>query len=155
MEEACTSRTMKDTRRSLVNFLDLVRLYSQEQVEYLPILQTTSNHKPYDVRSDVLVEQLRNLGPNAHKWLHEMLNNCFIDNKISTIWRQSKIITILKSVKDSAIPKSYRPILLLCHTYKLFERMILNRIAPTIEQHLIKEQAGFMHKSIRRPASTY
>ena len=27
-------------------------------------------------------------------------------------------------------------------SYKLYERMILNRIAPTIEQHLIKEQAG-------------
>ena len=31
----------------------------------------------------------------------------------------------------------------LCHTYKLYEIIILNRIAPTIEQHLIKEQAGF------------
>ena len=29
------------------------------------------------------------------------------------------------------------------HTYKLYERLILNRIAPTIEEHLIKEQAGF------------
>ena len=29
------------------------------------------------------------------------------------------------------------------YTYKLYERMIPNRIAPTIEQHLIKEQAGF------------
>ena len=28
-------------------------------------------------------------------------------------------------------------------SYVLYERMILNRIAPTIEQHLIKEQAGF------------
>ena len=27
--------------------------------------------------------------------------------------------------------------------YTLYERMILNRIAPTIEHHLIKEQAGF------------
>ena len=35
------------------------------------------------------------------------------------------------------------PISLFCHTYKLYERMILNRIAPTIEQHLIKEQASF------------
>ena len=56
---------------------------------------------------------------------------------------QSKIIAILKPGKDSSIPKNYRPISLLCHTYKLYERMILNRIAPTIEQHLIKEQAGF------------
>ena len=32
---------------------------------------------------------------------------------------------------------------LLCRTYKLYERMILNRIAPAIKQHLIKEHAGF------------
>ena len=68
---------------------------------------------------------------------------CFMANKIPTIWRQSKIIAILKPGKDSSIPKNYRPISLLCHTYKLYERMILNRIAPAIEQHLIKEQAGF------------
>ena len=72
-----------------------------------------------------------------------MLNKCFMENKIPPLWRQSKIIDILKPGKDSAIPKSYRPISLLCHTYKLYERRILNRIAPTIEQHLIKEQAGF------------
>ena len=46
-------------------------------------------------------------------------------------------------MKDSAIPNNYRPIFLLWHTYKLYERMILNRITPTIEQYLIKEQAGF------------
>ena len=66
-----------------------------------------------------------------------------MENKIQTIWRQSKIIAILKPEKDSSIPKNYRPISLLCHTYKLYERMILNRIAPAIEQHLIKEQTGF------------
>ena len=66
-----------------------------------------------------------------------------MENKISTLWRQSKIIAILNPGKDSAIPKNYRPISLLCHTYKLYEIMILNRIAPTIEQHLIKEKAGF------------
>ena len=44
---------------------------------------------------------------------------------------------------DSAIPKNYRPISLLCHTYKLYERMILNRIAPVVEQRLITEQVGF------------
>ena len=72
-----------------------------------------------------------------------MLNICFMENKIPTIWRQSKIIAILKPGKDSSIPMNYRPISLLCHTYKLYEIMILNRIAPAIEQHLIREQAGF------------
>ena len=93
-------------------------------------------------RDDVLVEQLNNLGPKSHIWLLTMLNKCFMENKIPTLSRQSKIIAMLKLGKDFAIPKSYRSISLLCHTYKLYERMILNRIAPTIEQHLIKEQAG-------------
>ena len=92
---------------------------------------------------DVFVQQLNNLGPNAHKWLLAMLNNCFTQNKIQTIWRKLKIIGILKLGKDSATPKNYRPISLLCHMYTLYERLILNRIAPTIEEHLIKEQAGF------------
>ena len=111
--------------------------------EYRKGVATLNNNKAAG-RDDVLVEQLKNLGPNAHKlWLRAMLNNCFIDNKIPTIWRQSKIIAILKPGKDSAIPKSYRPISLLCHTYKLYERLILNIIASTIEQHLIKGQASF------------
>ena len=109
--------------------------------EYRKGVATLKNNKAAG-REDVLVEQLENLGPNAHKWLRAMLNNCFINNKIPTMWRP-KIIAILKPGKDSSIPKSYRPISLLCHTYKLYERMILNRIAPTIEQHLIKEQADF------------
>ena len=72
-----------------------------------------------------------------------MPNACFIENKIPNIWRQSDIIAILKPWKDSAIPKKYRPICLLCHTYKLYERLILNRVSPLLEQYLIKEQAGF------------
>ena len=31
--------------------------------------------------------QLKNLGPKAHKWLHTMLNTCLIENKIPKIWR--------------------------------------------------------------------
>ena len=72
-----------------------------------------------------------------------MLNVCFTENRIPKVWRQSKIIAILKPGKDSAKPKSYRPISLLCHMYKLYERLILNRIAPSVDRHLIKEQAGF------------
>ena len=52
-----------------------------------------------------------------------------------------EIIAMLKPGKDSAIPKSYRPLSLLCHMYKLYERLILNRIAPSVDQHLIKAQA--------------
>ena len=53
------------------------------------------------------------------------------------------MIAILKPGKDTSLPKSYRPIVLLCHTYKLLERKILNRLNSIREHAIIKEQAGF------------
>ena len=42
-----------------------------------------------------------------------------------------------------SIPKSYQPISLLSHNYKLFNRLLLNRIAHVVDEQLIPEQAGF------------
>ena len=121
---------------------DYSMVYPFSEEEYRKGVAILRNNKAAG-RDDALVEQLKNLGPKAHRWLLTMLNKCFMENKIPTLWRQSKIIAVLKPGKNSAIPKSYRPISLLCNTYKLYERTILNRIAPTIEQHIIKEQASF------------
>ena len=90
------------------------------------------------------VEQLSNLGSTSHKLLLDMLNKYFIENKVPRLRRQSKIIAILKLGKYSKIPKNYRPIKLLRHTYNLYEILILNRIAPIVEWHLIREPTGFM-----------
>ena len=87
--------------------------FSEE--EYKKGIAALKNNKAAD-RDDVLVEQLKHLGQKDNKWLHTMLDVCFTGNKI---WRHSKIIAILKLGKDSAIPKNYRPISFLCHTYKL------------------------------------
>ena len=113
----------------------LVSAFSEE--ESRKGIAALKNNKATGI-DDILVEQLKKLGPKAHKWLHTMLNTCFIENKIPKIWRQSKIIAILKPGKDSAIPKIYISISLLCHTYKLYERLILNKVSPFLEQHLIK-----------------
>ena len=110
--------------------------------EYKKGIATLKNKKTA-VIYDVLVEQLKNIGPQAHRWLHSMLNACFTENRIPKVWRQSKIIAILKRGEDSVKPKSYTPISLLCLMYKLYERLILNRIAPSVDRHLIKEQAGY------------
>ena len=84
--------------------------FSEE--EYKKGIAALKNNKAAG-RDDVLVEQLKHLGQNANKWLHTMLYVCFTGNKIPKIWRQPKIIAILKPGKDSAIPMNYRPISLL------------------------------------------
>ena len=63
--------------------------------------------------------------------------------RLPRLWRQARVVALLKPGKDPSSPKSFRPISLLCHLYKLCERLILNRLSPVIEHVLIPEQAGF------------
>ena len=70
-------------------------------------------------------------------------NNCTETKKISKLWRQAKVLALLKPGKDPSAVKSFRPIPLICHSYKLFERLILSRIAENVDAKLIPEQDGF------------
>ena len=68
---------------------------------------------------------------------------CHSTGIVPSIWREAKTIVILKPGKPADRPESYRPISLLCTTYKLFERLLLTRISPLVEPTLPAEQAGF------------
>ena len=92
---------------------------------------------------DIQTELIKQFGPKARYWLLRFFNNCTETKKIPKIWRQAKVVALLKPGKDPSVAKSFRPISLLCHTYKLFERLILNRIAEDVDAKLIPEQAGF------------
>ena len=82
-------------------------------------------------------------GRNGRKWLLDLLNNCRATFKLPKIWRQAKVVALLKPNKDPESPRSYRPISLLCTLYKLYERLILTRISPTVDEQLSSDQAGF------------
>ena len=92
---------------------------------------------------DIRTEQITHFGQVAQTWLLTLFNNCIYQSQLPKIWRKARVIAILKPGKDPQAAKSYRPISLLCHLYKLFERLVLNRLGPITEQHLIPEQAGF------------
>ena len=55
--------------------------------EYTKGIATLNNTKAAGI-GDVLVEQLKNRRPRAHRWLHSMLNVCFTENRIPKAWRQ-------------------------------------------------------------------
>ena len=88
--------------------------------------------------------QLRKLGIHSHMTVYSLV--------LLSMTRISFLFLSFEAIpeNESTIQKGYRPISLLCHTYELYERMILNRISPTMEQRLIiKEQTGF------RPGKSY
>ena len=60
----------------------------QQQKEIHPwytLLARKSTDKKAAGRDDVLVEELKNMGPKDNSWLLAMLNKYFMENKILTI----------------------------------------------------------------------
>ena len=88
-------------------------------------------------------EFIKNCGTKLVHWLNEFLNICNRHIRIPKQWRHANVVSILKPGKPETSPRSYRPISLLCTTYKLLERILLTRIEPIIDKLLPKEQTGF------------
>jgi hypothetical protein len=88
-------------------------------------------------------EFLIHLGPKARTWMSSFFSRVISANEIPKIWRKAKVIAIEKPGKDPKLAASYRPISLLSVCYKFLERLVLQRISPTVETILSPDQAGF------------
>ena len=75
---------------------------------------------------------LKHLGPQGTQALTNISNYTYAHCLILNIWKQGRIITILKPNKDITTPSSYRPITLLCTPSEITERLILNIIHPDV-----------------------
>ena len=91
----------------------------------------------------MLTEEIKKFGPVTMQWVLNLLNACARTHRLLRLWRQARVVALLKPGKDPSSPKSFRPISLLCHLYKLYEHLILNRLSPVIEHVLIPEKAAF------------
>ena len=68
--------------------------------EYRKGVATLKNNKAAG-RDDVLVEQLKNLRPNAHKWLHAMLNHRLLIQKLYNITQDSALCRVVQKLLSS------------------------------------------------------
>ena len=80
------------------------------------------------------------------EWLRRFLTTCLKMKSIPKSWKLAKVVAVLKPKTPANAASSYRPISLLCVPYKLYERLIYNRIQPIVESVLPTEQAGFRQR---------
>ena len=76
-------------------------------------------------------------------WLLKFISSCLHRLKISKIWRRLLAVAIPKPMKPVEGPESYRPISLVCVSYKIVEWLINGHVEPIIDLLLPKKQAGF------------
>ena len=93
----------------------------------------------------IFPELLIHAGPGLKSWLRGLLSSYLRQLKIPKAWRRALVFAILKPSKPVEDPQSYRPISLLCVSYKILERLIYNRVEPIVDPSFPKEQARFRH----------
>lgn len=81
-------------------------------------------------------------GERTRLWLARFFTNVLQWNTLPHSFKKAKIIALLKPGKPDHFPESYRPIALLSVVFKLFERLLYNRIVTEIEKLIPPEQAS-------------
>lgn len=82
----------------------------------------------------LMTEQIKQFGHKTREWILRLFNDSIQNETIPNIWLKTKVIAFLKPGKYPINARNFRPVSLLCHMYKLFERMIVNRIKHGIEK---------------------
>uniref|UniRef100_A0A7I4YD72 Reverse transcriptase domain-containing protein n=1 Tax=Haemonchus contortus TaxID=6289 RepID=A0A7I4YD72_HAECO len=90
----------------------------------------------------IKAEHLKTLPPVIVKTLARLFTRYLSQCKVPTSWKTSKTVLLYKKGDPDDIG-SYRPICLLSVIYKLFTRVILNRIGRILDEGQPCEQAGF------------
>lgn len=90
------------------------------------------------ITNDIIKAMVEPLTPHLTK----LFNSIIIQEKIPNDWKES-IITLIYKKGDPLLIDNYRPICLLPTIYKLFSKVLLNRMSAQLEEQQPREQAGF------------
>lgn len=127
-------------RKSASTIDSISGAFSSEDINFALMSMKNGKASGFD---SVYTEFLTYCGPRTRLWLARFFSNIVSSNCLPSTFKRTKIIALLKPGKSEELPENYRPIALLSVTFKLFERLIYNRIVDDIEKLLPPEQAGF------------
>ena len=91
---------------------------------------------------NITIDLIDAAGDIINDKLATLFNECLIQSKVPEIWNEA-IIILLHKKGDQKNISNYRPISLLNNIYKLFTKIITNRITRTLDENQPTEQAGF------------
>jgi Reverse transcriptase (RNA-dependent DNA polymerase)/Endonuclease-reverse transcriptase len=135
-----TKRDLRQMRRGLPVDPSLSADFTEDELTLA--LQNVKSGKAAGF-DGVYPEFIKNSGPRTKQWLVALFNNILSTGKIPKLFKQVKVIALLKPGKDGTDAAHFRPISLLSVVFKLFERCILQRIQPLIDEVVPISQAGF------------
>ena len=84
--------------------------------------------------NNITTEMIQHFGTTTRKWVLGLINKCAETETIQEHGEELKLWPCSNQEKTQTT--SYRPISLLCILYKLYERMIMARISPAVEEQL-------------------
>ncbi len=94
------------------------------------------------VPDDIPIEIWKCLDKVGIMWLTNLFNIIMKNKKMPNQWRKSTLIRLFKNKGDIQNCANYRGIKLMCHTMKLWERVIETRLRQ--DTSIMKNQFGFM-----------
>lgn len=138
------ARTVKKELRTIRSHLVPDVRYSKDfSIDELNVaLNTLKTNKASGI-DGVFPEFLKAVGLRTKQWLLDFFNEILRTGKLPKLFKVTKVIAVLKPGKEGTDASHYRPISLLSMTYKLLEKLILNRIQETIDTIIPTEQGGF------------
>ncbi|KAK4324385.1 hypothetical protein Pmani_004945 [Petrolisthes manimaculis] len=88
---------------------------------------------------NITADILQDGGEPIIKVLTKLFNGCLISGKVPSCWKNAVMIIIHKK-SDTADIRNYQPISLLPVIYKVFSKVLLQRMLQTLDQHQPREQ---------------
>lgn len=130
----------EDVRAPLTrHFTDELPEISQGEIE-IALGQLRNGEAPGE--DGVTSELLKAGGKPLLRELQKLFNAVLSCGRTPIAWHKSVVVLFFKK-GDKALLKNYRTVSLLSHVYKLFSRVITNRLARRLDEFQPPEQAGF------------
>eukprot|EP00973_Karenia_brevis_P048701 6757970-Karenia_brevis.AAC.1 len=93
-------------------------------------------------KQGIVVEMIKHGGETLRTMILQLFNDILDMRQVPSAWRETRLVVLFKK-GDPKLASNYRPIAILPILYKLFSRMLCNRIQADIIHEQATDQAAY------------